>query len=104
MLQQLSFLTSDYKNLLGRRKIRLLHIWMSRFGVGIIVYRLERGMYITFGRAWEIFRVLLSPLTYLLYAYSNCDIHYKANICPGLLVLHPAVGVVISGKTVAGKT
>ena len=35
--------------------------------------------------------------------YSNLDIHYKANIAGGILVLHPSVGVVISGQAVIGK-
>lgn len=35
--------------------------------------------------------------------YSNLDIHYKADIKGGLLILHPAVGVVISGQAVIGE-
>ena len=35
--------------------------------------------------------------------YSNLDIHYKADIKGGLLVLHPSVGIVISGQAKIGK-
>ena len=35
--------------------------------------------------------------------YSNLEIHYKANIKGGILVLHPSVGVVISGQAIIGK-
>ena len=78
-------------------------MWISRVGIGILMYRFERGMYITFGKLWSIFRILLSPLMNILYAYSNLEINYHARIGPGLLVLHAAPGVVISGKSIIGK-
>lgn len=31
------------------------------------------------------------------------DIHYKADIKGGLLVLHPSVGCVISGQSIIGE-
>ncbi|WP_407032772.1 DapH/DapD/GlmU-related protein [Polluticaenibacter yanchengensis] len=31
------------------------------------------------------------------------DIHYKADVKGGLLVLHPSVGVVISGRSIIGS-
>lgn len=47
-------------------------------------------------------RVPLSPLLNLLYAYSNCEIHYEASIGPGICILHCAPGIVISAKANIG--
>lgn len=103
MLEQLRFLVCDYTRLLGKKKVRIIHIWLSRVGIALLIYRLERGLYLLLGRFWEILRVLFLPILYPLYAYSNCEIHYKSAIEGGLLILHPSVGIVVSGKTIAGK-
>jgi serine O-acetyltransferase len=103
MLKQLRYFVSDYYRICGRKKARLLYLWLGRVAVGIFIYRLERGMFISLGKFWTIFRILLSPFLWLLYAYSNCEINYRAAIGPGLLVLHAAPGIVISGKSVIGR-
>ncbi|MFY7741090.1 MAG: DapH/DapD/GlmU-related protein [Flavobacterium sp.] len=36
-------------------------------------------------------------------AYSNIDIHYKADIKGGLLILHPSMGITISGMANIGE-
>lgn len=43
------------------------------------------------------------PLLNLMQAYANIDISYKADIKGGILLLHTAVGVVISPYAVIGK-
>jgi len=60
-------------------------------------------MYLTFGTGWRIARILISPLLNLAYAYSNCEIHYKATIGPGISILHASTGIVISGQSHIGK-
>lgn len=80
----------------------MLYAWLNRVSVGILLYRLERGFYLILGKGWEVLRVLLSPLLNLFYAYSNCEIHYKATIGPGILILHASVGVVVSAKAIIG--
>ena len=55
------------------------------------------------GKSYQYIRILLTPFFYLVQAYSNMDIHYKADIGPGLYILHPSVGVVIAGGTIIGK-
>lgn len=103
MWEQLKYWLADYRRLTGKYKFRALYIWIGRAAIGVSIYRFERGMYLTFGRGWEILRIIFTPIMYPLYAYSNCDINYKADIGPGLKVLHPAVGIVISGKAKIGK-
>ena len=103
MKKQFKYWIADVNALLGKHKFRIVHIWMSRGFVGISLYRFERALYISLGKWWSIFRILLSPLLYILYSYSNMEINYKADIGPGIKVLHPSGGVVISGKAKIGK-
>jgi len=102
-MTQINYFFNDVERLLGKYKIRIIHIWMSRAFVGIFVYRLERSLYLLIGRYYGILRVLLTPLLNLIQSYTNIDIHYKADIKGGLLILHPSVGIVISGQSIIGK-
>jgi serine O-acetyltransferase len=86
----------------GKYKIRILHLWMSRGFVGIFIFRTERALFLLFGKSYGIIRILFLPLFYLFQSYSNIDIHYKADIKGGLLILHPSVGIVISGLSEIG--
>lgn len=89
--------------MIGRQKFRVLIIWLSRAFWGIGLYRLERGLYITFGNSYKVIRIVLLPIFNLVQAFSNIDIHYKASIKQGILILHPSLGIVISGKAVIGS-
>ncbi|WP_298368919.1 serine acetyltransferase [uncultured Lutibacter sp.] len=102
-MTQLKYFFSDINRVLGKRKARIIHIWMSRIFVGIFLYRFERSLFLIFNNIYGVLRIPLIPLFYLLQAYSNIDIHYKANIKGGLLVLHPSLGIVISGQVSIGK-
>ena len=102
MIQQFIYFKQDIKRMLGKRKIRILYIWLSRAFAGLLLYRVERGFLLTFGKMYEIVRILFSPLIHLIQAYSNMDIHYKADVKGGLLVLHPSMGVTISGVAIIG--
>ncbi len=55
------------------------------------------------GKPYSIIRVLFIPFFNLIQAYSNIEIHYKADVKGGLLVLHPSIGVVISGLAIIGE-
>lgn len=103
MLQQLRYLLKDYMTICGEQKWRLIYMWWSRIAVGIFIYRFERGMFLSLGRFWSAFRIIVSPFLNLFYAYSNCEINYRADIGPGLLILHTSPGIVISGKSIIGK-
>lgn len=89
--------------MLGKHKVRVLHIWLSRSFWGVFMYRFERSLFLLFGTSYGIIRVPLIPIINLINAYSNIDIHYKASIKGGLLILHPSVGCVISGQAIIGK-
>lgn len=96
MIRQFIYFRQDLKRLVGKHKIRILHIWLGRNFWGVLVYRFERGLLGIFGRYYKYLRVLLIPVFNLIYAYSNIEINYNADIKGGLLVLHPAAGIVIS--------
>jgi serine acetyltransferase len=67
-------------------------------------YRLSRSAYLALGRGWPAARLVFAPALYLARPWSGrCEIHYQADIGKGLRILHPTLGVVISGKTVAGE-
>lgn len=102
-MSQFGFFLADVKRMVGRRKLRLVHIWLSRAFWGILSYRLERGLYLMIPGIYGILRVPLIPLFNLLEMYSNIEIHYQADIQGGLAILHPAMGVVISSEAVIGK-
>lgn len=103
MLTQARYFIKDVRRIVGKYKIRILHIWLSRVFCGIFLYRLERGLYITIGRPYKYIRVIFIPLFNLMQAYSNLEINYKADIKGGLLVLHASVGCVVSGLAVIGE-
>ncbi|RLD59978.1 MAG: serine acetyltransferase [Bacteroidetes bacterium] len=100
---QIAYFKKDVKRMLGKHKIRILHIWLSRSFLGIFLYRFERSLFLLFGDLYGFIRVPFIPIQLILQSYSNIDIHYKANIKGGLLVLHSSVGCVISGQVVIGE-
>jgi serine acetyltransferase len=103
MFNQLRFFLADYKRMAANKKVRYLYIWLSRQVVAVWLYRFERGMFLTFGKGWQVVRILLLPILNLLYAYGNAEINYCANIGPGLILLHSSLGNVVSGKSIIGK-
>ncbi len=103
MLQQLKFFIGDVKSMAGRKKLRILFIWLSRGFWGVLSYRVDRGLFLIFGKSYTYIRVLLSPFFNLLQAYSNIDIHCSAQIGTGINILHPSMGIVISGKALIGN-
>lgn len=102
-MSQFKFFRADVKRMVGRRRIRLVHIWMSRAFWGILSYRLERGLYLMIPNHYGKLRVLLIPLFNLMEMYSNVEIHYEADIKGGLTILHPAMGIVISSQAAIGR-
>jgi serine O-acetyltransferase len=102
MIQQFSYFIQDVKRMLGKHKIRMIHIWLSRFFWGILLYRVERGMFLMLGTIYVYLRIIFIPLINLIQAYSNIDISYHANIKGGILILHPSAGIVVSGFSVIG--
>lgn len=101
---QIRYFLADVNRMLGKQKLRLLYIWLSRSFSGVLCYRLERSLFLLFGPTlYKVIRIPFLPIIYLFHSYSNIDIHYQADIKGGLLILHPALGVVISGRSVIGQ-
>ena len=95
-MSQASFFLQDINRIIGKKKYRLLYIWINRNFVGILLYRLERSFFLLIGSPYKYLRVLFLPIIKLLQWYCNMDIHYEADISGGLIMLHPSVGCVIS--------
>lgn len=102
-MTQFIYFLNDFNRLLGKNKFRFIHIIFSRVFYGILLYRTERSLFLFFGNSYKIIRVPLIPFFNLFQAFSNIDIHYEANIKGGIIIHHPSVGCVISGKTKIGK-
>lgn len=102
-MTQFRFFLQDVNRMLGKHKIRIIHVWLSRSFVGILLYRLERSFFILFGDIYGYLRIPFIPIINLLQAYSNIDIHYKSNIKGGISILHPSVGCVVSAQAIIGQ-
>ena len=102
-MTQFRFFLKDINRMLGKHKYRVLYIWLSRAFAGVMLYRIERSLYLLFGKSYGVFRIPLIPIFNIIQAYSNIDIHYEADINGGILVLHPSVGCVISGQAIIGE-
>jgi serine O-acetyltransferase len=103
-LSQLRFLWAETRMVVNRRPWRWLTIW---FGSGIWVnvsYRFDRFLYLLLGESYVVLRPLCMPF-FLVCAFlgGRHEIGYRADIGKGLKVLHTALGIVVSGKTVAGE-
>lgn len=103
MFTQLKYFKQDTIRMIGKYKIRILTYWLSRVFWGILLYRIERGLFLFLGKPYQFIRIIFLPIFNLIQSYSNIDISYKADIKGGILVLHPSVGVVISGLSVIGS-
>jgi len=101
--KQIAFLGEDFKKQCGSKKLRMLYLWLGRALVGVFLYRIERMMFLLSGKVYKVIRIPFIPILFPLYAYSNCEISYHADIGPGISVLHPSMGVVISGLATIGK-
>jgi serine acetyltransferase len=71
---------------------------------GILAYRLNRFLYLLIGDTFEKIRFVFWPVLFLLRLLSpGVSIRYDAEIGPGLKILHPGFGVLVSRKTRCGK-
>jgi serine acetyltransferase len=102
--EQLGHLAYETSRLAGDKWWRWGNVWFTDSFRAIAAYRLNRGAYLLLGRTWPVLRVASAPLLFAMRPWSGrCEINYLADIDRGLRILHPTLGVVISGKTVAGK-
>ncbi len=102
--QQLEFLWYELSLLVNSHKWRWVSCLFSPNFHSVAAYRLDRFFYLLLGRAWPAIRVILSPILFFFHPwFGRCEIHYRAQIDRGLKILHPALGVVISGHARIGK-
>ncbi|MNF75752.1 Serine acetyltransferase [compost metagenome] len=102
-MNQFSYFLQDISRIIGKKKYRLLIVFFTRSFWGLFLYRIERAGYLIFGRFYAILRLPFIPFFTLVQSFSNIDIHYKAAIKGGILILHPSVGVVVSGRATIGQ-
>lgn len=103
MIEQIVFFFQDLNRIMGSKKYRIFIIFFTRSFWGLLNYRLDRSFYLLFGRFHGVIRLPFLPFMILWQSFSNIDIHYKADVKGGILVLHPSLGVVISGRAKVGK-
>jgi serine O-acetyltransferase len=102
--QQLRYLHEDLARIVNGRWWRHLSALSSPGFAAVAFYRFDRAAYLALGRSWPAVRVLMSPFIALLRPWlGGCEIHYRADIGPGLLILHPTLGAVVSRHAVVGS-
>lgn len=100
---QLRHLRADVDRIVNGRTARYLTLPFSPGFWALLSYRVDRAGFETFGERWQVVRLALLPLFFFCQVVSNVDIHYRADIGGGLGILHPVLGVVVSGFVVAGE-
>lgn len=87
-----------------RRPLRWLSVPFTPAMLSIAGYRMSRMMHLALGRRWGVLHSLLWPLRALGRPFgAGLEIHYRADVGPGLGVLHPTLGAVVSAHAVCGK-
>ena len=104
-LQQLQYLHADLSAIVNRRWWRWFTMWIPYGSApGILSYRMSRCLYLLIGETFEKVRFVLWPILVLLRLLGpGLDIRYGADIGPGLKILHPGFGVLVSRRTRCGK-
>jgi serine acetyltransferase len=102
--QQCCYLRKEIGLLINKKWWRYFTIWFSRSIGPVIHYRIDRALALALGRSYGLLRPFFFPLRLFLRLFGRpCEIHYRAEIGPGLRILHPSLGCVISGAAVIGK-
>jgi len=104
-LKQFNYLFCEVKLINNNRWWRWITCWFNSPFWVIANYRIERFLYLLFGSSWSVIRIVLLPINFLLKPwFSPAEIHYRADIRKGLMILHPNLGVVINGNTIIGES
>jgi serine acetyltransferase len=102
--EQLSFLVYELNLIVNKRWWRWLTCWFGGSTGVLVSYRLDRFFYLLLGNSWVVIRPVFIPLFLILRLIgSNHEIHYRAEIGKGLKILHPTLGIVISGRSKVGE-
>ncbi len=103
-LDQISYMVYELGLIVNNHHWRWLTLWFGGVAGIIISYRLDRLGFLLFKAIWPAVRIMFFPFFLLLrlFSYSH-EIHYAAEIGRGLKILHPSLGIVISGHLIAGE-
>ena len=102
--EQFGHLAYETRKLVGSSWWRWGNIWFTESFEAIASYRINRAAFLALGPVWQAARVVTAPARFGLRPWlSGCEINYQADIGRGVRILHPTLGVVVSGHTVAGK-
>jgi serine acetyltransferase len=102
--EQIYFLFYEIRKANNRKWWRWCTCWFTSVVWLIGSYRIGRASYLLFGDFHVVLRFVLSPVLFLLGPWTvRHGIHYRAQIGRGLSVLHPELGVVVSGDAVVGR-
>lgn len=103
-INQLSYLRADASSVVSGRWWRWMSVPFNAGFLSITGYRLSRSGYLAWGKRWQLIHTLLAPLKVVVRPFgAGLEIHYKADIGPGLKILHPTLGVIISGHATIGR-
>lgn len=100
---QLEFFKEDISKMIDGKKARIISMLFMRAFWGILIYRLERGLFKYFGERYSIIRMPFAPLFNMIQQFSNIEIPYRANIHGGMQIFHPSLGIVISQFSEIGE-
>ncbi len=100
--EEIRRLRSDVGVLMNWRPWRWTTCWLRSQFWAVASYRLERALFLVSGRAWRVVNPIVRPLIGLIRP-GTVDIHCAASIGPGMLIAHPALGVVVSAHAVIGE-
>src|SRR4051812_7913018 len=102
--QQIDHLVYETKALTRDKWWRWGNVFFADTFWALASYRMSRAAYLGLGRGWSALRVVMAPGLFVVRPWvRGCEISYLADIGKGLRILHPGLGVVISGKTIAGE-
>ena len=101
--QHLRWMVEDARGVIKGRWWRAPLIVFNPTFAPIAWYRINHAAHLRWGKRWSIVRLLLSPLNPLFTLFMYAELDYRPEIGPGLRILHPQMGVVISGEARAGR-
>lgn len=103
-LQQYLYLMYELNRMNNIHWWRWFSCWFTVGFWSIASYRIERSLYLLLGKGYSVIRVFLSPLFFMLSPWlGRVEIHYRADIGKGFILLHPTLGAVISPASVIGE-